>query len=140
MPHYYFQAIGSGTGGIAAYETAKRLSGDGRFGERLPRLMLSQNLPFVPMYTSWKACRRDLVEISADDAKQQIQQIAAQVLSNRHPPYSIKGGVFDVLTETQGDMLAADNIETLHAQRLFEETEGIDIDPASAVAFANMCA
>jgi cysteate synthase len=41
-----------------------------------------------------------------------------------------------VLTETQGDMLIADNLEDLHAKRLFEETEGIDIDLESAVTFA----
>jgi cysteate synthase len=35
-------------------------------------------------------------------------------------------------------MLAADNLEVLHASRLFEATEGIDIDPASAVAFATL--
>ncbi len=35
-------------------------------------------------------------------------------------------------------MLTADNLEALHAKRLFEETEGIDIDPASAVAFATL--
>ncbi len=138
MPDYYFQAIGSGAGGIAAYEAAKRLADDGRFGEKLPRLMLSQNLPFVPIYMSWKSGRRELVEIDDDDGKKQIQQIAAQVLSNRRPPYSTRGGVFDVLTETGGDMLTADNLEALHAKRLFEETEGIDIDPASAVAFATL--
>ncbi len=138
MPRYYFQAIGSGTGGIAAYEAAKRLAEDGRFGKKPPRLMLSQNLPYVPIYMTWKSCRRELVEISDDDAKKQIQQIAAHVLSNRRPAYSIRGGIFDVLTETQGDMLTADNLEALHAKQLFEETEGIDIDPASAVAFATL--
>lgn len=138
IPHYYFQAIGSGAGGIAAYEAARRLVDDGRFGEELPRLMLSQNLPFVPIYMSWKSRRRELVEISDDDGRRQIQQIAAQVLSNRRPPYACKGGVFDILTETRGDMLAADNLEALHAKRLFEETEEIDIDPAGAVAFATL--
>jgi cysteate synthase len=138
IPRYYFQAIGSGAGAIAAYEASKRLVEDGRFGGKLPRLMLSQNLPYVPIYMSWKSRRRELVEISDDDGKKQIQQIAAHVLSNRRPPYSCKGGVFDILTETQGDMLAADNLEALHAKQLFEETEGIDIDPASAVAFATL--
>ena len=136
IPHYYFQAIGSGTGGIAAYETVKRLAEDGRFGEKPPRLMLSQNLPYVPIYMSWKSHRRELVEIGDDDAKQQIQQISASVLSNRGAVYSTRGGIFDVLTETQGDMLVADNLEALHAKRLFEETEGIDIDPESAVTYA----
>jgi cysteate synthase len=138
IPRYYFQAIGSGAGGIAAYEAAMRLADDGRFGDEPPRLVLSQNLPFVPIYMSWKARRRELVEIDDDDGKKQIQQISAQVLSNRRPAYSVRGGIFDALTETHGDMLTADNLEALHAKRLFEESEGIDIDPAGAVAFATL--
>jgi cysteate synthase len=138
MPDYYFQAVGSGTGGIAVHEAAKRLVDDGRYGQTPPRLMLSQNLPFVPMYLSWKSGRRELIGIDADDGKKQIQQIAASVLSNRKPPYSIKGGVFDALNEAHGDMFAADNFETLNASHLFQETEEIDIDPASAVAFATL--
>ncbi len=138
IPRYYFQAIGSGAGAIGAHEAAKRLVEDGRFGEQLPKLMLSQNLPYVPIYTSWKSHRRELVEISEDDGKKQIQQIAAHVLSNRRPPYSCRGGVFDILTESRGDVLTADNLETIHAKRLFEEAEEIDIDPASAVAFATL--
>ena len=138
IPDYYFQAIGSGAGGIAVYEAAKKLVDDGRFGQRPPKLILSQNLPFVPIYLSWKAGRRQLIEISDDDGKKQIQQVAAMVLTNRRPAYSVRGGVFDILIETQGDMLTADNLETLHAKQLFEETEGIDIDPAGAVAFATL--
>ena len=138
IPDYYFQAIGSGAGGIAAYDAAKRLVDDGRFGRKPPRLILSQNLPFVPIYMSWRSYRRELVEIDDDDGKKQIQQIAAHVLSNRRPAYSCKGGVFDILTETRGDVLTADNLEALHAKQLFEETEGIDIDPAGAVAFATL--
>jgi cysteate synthase len=41
-----------------------------------------------------------------------------------------------MLPKPRGDMLVADNLEALHAKRLFEETEGIDIDPESAVTFA----
>jgi len=36
MPDHYFQAVGSGTGAIAAWEAALRLRGDGRFGPVLP--------------------------------------------------------------------------------------------------------
>jgi cysteate synthase len=138
LPDYYFQAVGSGAGGIGVHEAARLLIRDGRFGDKFPRLMLSQNLPFVPLYNSWTAGRRDLVTIDPDDGRRQIQQIAAHVLSNRQPPYSIRGGVFDVLTESGGQMLAADNLETLPRLQLFEELEGIDIDPASAVAFATL--
>ncbi|NIR81344.1 MAG: cysteate synthase, partial [Gemmatimonadetes bacterium] len=49
MPVHYVQAVGSGTGGIAAYEAGLRLRDDGRFGERLPRLHLVQNAPFTPI-------------------------------------------------------------------------------------------
>lgn len=138
LPDYYFQAIGSGAGGIAVHEVAKRLVNDGRFGQRSPRLMLSQNFPFVPIYLSWKAKRREMISIDRNEGKKQIQQVAAHVLSNQHPPFSIKGGVFDALNESQGDMLFADNVETLYAVNLFQEAEGIDIDPASGVAFATL--
>src|SRR6185295_191577 len=58
LPNYYFQAIGSGAGAIAVHESAKRLIEDGSYGDELPQLMLSQNLPFVPIYQSWKARSR----------------------------------------------------------------------------------
>lgn len=138
LPDYYFQAIGSGAGGIAVHETAKKLVRDGRFGQRYPRLMLSQNIPFAPMYYAWKAKQRSLLNIDRHEGKKQIQQIAAHVLSNQQPPYSVRGGVFDVLQESCGDMLAADNDETLQAMNIFQESECIDIDPAAGVAFATL--
>ncbi len=138
LPDFYFQAVGSGAGGIGVHETARLVVQDGRYGSQVPRLMLSQNLPFVPLYTSWTSGRRELVRIDPDGGRRQIRQIAAHVLSNRQPPYSVRGGVFDVLTESRGEMLAADNLETLPRLQLFEEIEGIDIDPASAVAFATL--
>jgi len=138
LPDYYFQAIGSGAGGIAMHEAAKRLVSDGRFGQKLPHLMLSQNFPFVPIYQAWQSQRRELINIDSDVRKQQIRQIVADVLSNQQPPYSLKGGVFDVLTESQGNMLAASNAEALSAMALFQETEGVDIEPAAGVALATL--
>ncbi|HTK09081.1 MAG TPA: cysteate synthase [Ktedonobacteraceae bacterium] len=138
LPDYYCQAIGSGAGAIAVHHTAHRFMADGRFGNRYPHLLLSQNIPFAPIYRSWKQKQRCLVEMERDLGKKQIQQIAAQVLSNQAPPYAIIGGVFDVLTESGGDMLAADNSATYQAMKIFEEAEGIDIDPAAGVAFASL--
>jgi len=138
LPDYYFQAIGSGSGAIAVHEAAKRLILDGRFGQKLPHLMLSQNLPFAPIYRSWKAHQRTLIEFSSEEAKAQIRQIVAHVLSNQKPPYALAGGVFDILTESKGDMLPADNAEALEAIEIFRESEGIDIDAAAGVAFATL--
>jgi cysteate synthase len=138
LPDYYFQAIGSGAGGIAVHAMARRLLEDGRFGNHYPRLMLSQNLPFAPMYFSWCAFQRNLIETDRKEGKKQIQQIAASVLSNQRPAYALKGGVFDVLKESQGEMLAAKNSEIAQALDLFRSSEGIDIDPAAGVALATL--
>ena len=49
IPDAYFQAVGSGTGAIAAWENAERLAADGRFGENKMRIYASQNAPFTLM-------------------------------------------------------------------------------------------
>ena len=72
------------------------------------------------------------------DATQAISQVYADVLTNRTPPYGIKGGLFDCLTETGGGISAVSNDEARHAQRLFEECEGIDLDPAAGVTVASL--
>lgn len=139
-PDHYFQAIGSGIGGIAAWEASLRLKSDGRFvHDRLPKLHLSQNLPFVPMFGAWNA-RRRIIDPSLDmrDAKKSIEKLYADVLSNRNPAYSVKGGVFDALKDTRGNMYAVTNGEAKEAARLFEDLEGIDIVPAAAVAAASL--
>jgi len=139
IPDYYFQAIGSGAGGIAAWEASLRLQDTGQFLKRLPQLHLSQNLPFVPMYNAWKSRRRFIVpSVDMPDAKENIVKIQADVLSNRNPAYSMIGGVYDALHDTSGEMYAITNEELIAAARLFEDLEGIDIVPAAAVATASL--
>ncbi|HIH74500.1 MAG TPA: cysteate synthase [Methanosarcina sp.] len=137
MPDHYFQAVGSGTGGISAWEASLRLRADGRFGSKLPKLQLAQNLPFVPMYNAWKAGRREIIpEIDMKDAKKQVEETYASVLTNRTPPYGVTGGLYDALVDTNGIMYAITREEALEAKALFESREGIDILPPSAVATA----
>lgn len=139
MPDYYFQAIGSGTGGIAAYEAALRLRDDGRFGTALPTLHLSQNLPFVPMVSAWNERRRNFVlETDMPDALEAISHVYSDVLTNREPPYAIAGGVFDALTATDGRMYAVSNDDAKAAEKLFMELEGTDLDPAASVCIASL--
>jgi len=139
MPDHYFQAIGSGTGGIAAWEASLRLREDGRFGMKLPRLHLSQNLPFVPMYNAWNAGRRDIIkDIDMPEPKKLIHGMYADILSNREPPYSVAGGVYDALCSTEGSMYAISNSEAESAVSLFERLEGIDIFPPAGVAVASL--
>ncbi|MCC8173399.1 MAG: cysteate synthase [Odoribacter sp.] len=138
IPDYYFQAVGSGTGAIAAWEANKRFLADGRYGNTVMKLMVSQNIPFVPMYDAWKQNSRELLPLDDDLARKQVEEICAKVLSNRKPPYAIKGGLFDALKETGGDILVATNEEAKEAGELFLQLEGIDIEPAAAVATATL--
>ena len=137
-PDFYFQAVGSGTGAIAAWEANLRFIGDGRFGANKARLMVSQNKPFVPMYDAWRADSRALLPYDADQARKDAAEICAPVLSNRKPPYGLAGGLYDALKDTDGDILAVSNAEANVAKALFEETEGIDIYHAAAVATASL--
>ena len=138
IPEYYFQAVGSGTGAIAAWEANLRLIEDGRFGNRKMKLMVSQNKPFTPIYDAWKADSRALLPFDDQIARQQVEKIIAKVLSNRKPPYSLIGGLYDAMKDAGGDVLLASNDEALKAAALFEETEGIDIHPAAAIATATL--
>lgn len=138
IPDYYFQAVGSGTGAIAAWEANLRLLADGRFGNRKMKLMVSQNEPFVPMYEAWKQKMRQLLPMDDNLAREKVSVILAKVLSNRRPPYSIVGGLYDALVDAEGEMLTANNEKALEAAALFEKTEGNDIHPAAAVATASL--
>lgn len=138
IPDYYFQAIGSGTGTIAAWEANLRLIADGRFGTNKMVLIPAQNYPFTPMYDAWKNGSRDLLPADDGKSRELALQITAKVLSNRRPPYGVAGGLFDALTDSMGDVEIADNGELERACELFERTEGIDIHPAAGIALAGM--
>ena len=138
IPEYYFQAVGSGTGAIAAWEANLRFLADGRYGKRKMKLMVSQNAPFQPIYDTWEAGSRAMLPLDETLARTQVGLIDAKVLSNRKPPYSLAGGLFDALTDSEGTVMAVPNEEARSAANLFRETEGIDIHPASAVAVASL--
>ena len=136
IPDAYFQAVGSGTGAIAAWENACRLEKDGRFGENKMRVYCVQNAPYTLMYDSWKAGSRDLVPITPEDSRKNAEIILAKVLSNRKPPYSLAGGVFDVLKASGGDFYKVTNDDIVYWILQVYNKEGYDILPASASAVA----
>ena len=138
IPDYYFQAIGSGTGAIAAWEANLRYIADGRYGNNKMKLMVSQNSPFIPIHDAWKAGSRAMLPMDENEARKMVEEIDAKVLSNRKPPYPPAGGLFDALTDTGGDVLLATNEEARAAASIFLEAEGIDIHPAAAVATATL--
>lgn len=138
IPDAYFQAIGSGTGAIAAWENNLRLISDGRFGTHRMRLYPSQNSPFTVMYDSWKLHSRTLVEFPPDKARKAAEEIKAKVLSNRKPPYTLAGGLFDAMDDAGGDIFKVTNDELDLWKEKFLQLEGIDIHNAAAVAVASL--
>ena len=136
LPQSYFQAVGSAAGALATYEAALRLVADGRFGMRVPRLMLSQNAPFTPIHDAWERRRATLAERSPATVRDQLSRMAASVLSNQNPPYATIGGVREALVASNGRTYAISNEELQNAMSLFAELEGIDIEPAAGVATA----
>jgi len=139
LPDHYFQALGSGPGAIAAYEASLRLIEDGRFGDKLPKIHGCQNFPFVPMYDAWQRKSREIdPKFQNVSAKKLIDQVLCTALANRHPAYSIKGGIYDVLTNTNGEFYSVTNDEIRYACQLFEQTEGIDIEEPAGVALAGL--
>lgn len=138
IPDYYFQAVGSGTGAIAAWEANMRLIEDGRYGDNLMKLMVSQNAPFVPIYDAWRADSREMLDYETKKARRDAELIDAKVLSNRKPPYSLAGGLYDALKATNGDVMVATNAQARRARKLFKGLEEIDIHPAPAVALASL--
>jgi cysteate synthase len=89
---------------------------------------MSQNAPFAPLYEAWRRS-------GAAPADREHEPLARE-LTNRRPPFTVRGGVRDVLTESGGDVLCTDNVSALAAMALFEEVEGIDIEPGAGVALA----
>ena len=138
IPDAYFQAVGSGTGAIAAWEMMKRLQEDGRFGSHAMKIFTAQNAPFTIMYDSWKAGSRELLPLEAETSRRQAEVILAKVLSNRKPPYGIAGGLYDAMKETGGDMFKVSNDEIIYWMLRFFQTEGYDIFPAAACAVASL--
>ncbi len=132
--NHYFQAVGSGTGAIAAWEATQLLLKDGRFGDTVTKIHMAQNAPFTPIPDSWESGKNELVEYTKNQADDKISAVSASVLTNRYPPYVIKGGVYDTLKLSGGDTWKVTNARIFESARMFRETENVDIGPSAAVA------
>ena len=136
IPDAYFQAVGSGTGAIAAWENAERLAADGRFGPNRMRVYVAQNAPFTLIHDSWQARSRALAALDPAEGRRQAEVILAKVLSNRKPPYGLAGGMFDVLEASGGDTFTCTNDDIVFWLLQFRNLEGYDLLPAPCAAVA----
>jgi cysteate synthase len=84
------------------------------------------------MVKAWERGSRDL--FSEDLRPELIGQISTRVLSTRYPAYSVKGGVFDAMQASGGNMYGVTNREVFESMELFSNLEGVDIVAAAGVA------
>ncbi|MFJ2868860.1 cysteate synthase [Kitasatospora sp. NPDC087314] len=133
LPAYYVQAVGSGAGAIAAHEAALRLRC--RPGP-LPQLILAQNDAYAPVHRAWRTGERPWECASEEDERLATTRAFAPELTNRRPPYDVRGGLREALTQSAGQVLTADRASALAAMDTFRELEGNDIEPAAGVALA----
>lgn len=138
IPDYYFQAVGSGTGAIAAHEANLRLNESGSFSPKKMRLVISQNEPFTPILDAWRTGARIVSAGEDAETRARIEAIDAKTLSNRNPPYGLVGGVYDCLEASGGEVVGVTNAEARAARALFLELEGCDITPEAGVAAASL--
>jgi cysteate synthase len=135
---HYFQAVGSSAGAIAAWEAVELLLSDGRFGNKVTKIHMAQNHPSTPIVDAWNAGSKDLIFAQETQAKAEVEAVTADVLTNRRPPYATAGGIFDVLTKSQGSTWKVKNFQVFQSARMFRETEGVDLGPAAAVAVSSL--
>jgi cysteate synthase len=135
MPDHYVQAVGGGPGPVGVWGVAERLAADGRFGGVQPRFHLAQNDTHHPVHTAWQAGRSTL---EPGDVPEDGRDAYADVLVNRNPAYALRGGLYDLLTATQGQTYAVGADDAASWRATFSEREGIDIMEAPAVALAGL--
>lgn len=131
VPDHYVQAVGGGPGPIGVWGTAQRLAADGRWGAVEPRFHLAQNDVHHPVHTAWQAGRS---ELEPGDVPAGPVDAYADVLVNRGPAYSVRGGLHDLLCDTRGQTYSVSAADADRWRQAFADLEGIDVMEAPAVA------
>lgn len=97
--------------------------------QRLMARHLSQNAPFLPIYRAWKG---------EDWTPEPEDGLFASVLANRNPPFAVRGGIADILRDSDGAVYPVSSGEAIAADKELSRREGIDLEPAAAVALASL--
>jgi cysteate synthase len=134
MPKHYFQGVGGGPGPIGIHEMAQRAIEAGFAEGPVPRQHLSQNAEFCLVHDAWQKRTFELTP----ETEAIHPRVFSDVLLNRAPAYSVRGGLFDMLVESNGATYAVDYDDAAEAFDLFKRTEGIDPFSAGAVALASL--
>ena len=137
VPNHYFQAVSSATGAIGAYEVNSELIRM-KYTDKRTAIHMIQNYPFNPIVDAWHSTTNELKKLSAVEVKQFYDQIYAKVLANTNPPCHNKGGIYEVLSSSNGDAYSVTNQEVKPAQQEWQTFATVNLDPAALVALVGL--
>jgi len=127
-PDWYIQAVSGGLGPLGVYQGFKELYAMGLI-DRIPKLAVIQVDGCAPMVTAFKA-GKEVAEAIVPDTR-------IIILSTGDPGRSYTY-LWNLSQQFGGIMESVSDAEAFSAMRSLAKTEGMAVEPASAVAFAGL--
>jgi threonine synthase len=128
-PDWFIQSVSGGMGPIGAAKGFEELIELGLV-DKVPALGLMQSTGCAPMVRAWKNGQRVATPV---ESPQTI--IATLSTGNPGRAYEI---LYDLIGQHGGSMEDATDEEAFNATRMLAQTEGLSVEPATAVAFAGL--
>ena len=127
-PDWYIQAVSGGLGPLGVYQGFKELFSMGLI-DRIPKLAIIQTEGCSPMIKAFKAGK--------DTAKPEIPDTRIIILSTGDPGKSYTY-LWNIIQKHGGTMESVTDAEAFAAMRSLAKSEGMAVEPATAVAFAGL--
>jgi threonine synthase len=127
-PDWYIQAVSGGLGPLGVYQGFKELFNMGLIG-RIPKLGLIQAQGCAPMVNAFKAGK--------DVATPVIPDTSIIILSTGDPG-KVYTSLWNITQQFGGVMESVTDAESFAAMRSLAKSEGMAVEPATAVAFAGL--
>jgi threonine synthase len=128
-PDWFIQAVSGGMGPLGVVKGFRELKELGAI-DRLPALGVIQSAGCAPMVNSFRQGLRVAVPVENPETI-----IATLSTGDPGRAYQL---LYDIMQENGGAMEAATDEEAFNATRILAHTEGLSVEPATAVAFAGL--
>jgi threonine synthase len=127
-PDWYIQAVSGGLGPLGVYQGFRELFDMGLI-DRIPKLAVIQAEGCAPMVQAFKAGR--------DTAEPVIPSTRITILSTGDPGKSYTY-LWNLVQQHGGVMESVTDLEAFSAMHTLAQSEGMAVEPATAVAFAGL--
>ena len=127
-PDWYIQAVSGGLGPLGVYQGFRELFDMGLI-DRIPRLAVIQAEGCAPMVRAFKAGK--------DTAEPVVPNTRITILSTGDPGKSYTY-LWKLVQQYGGVMESVTDLEAFSAMRTVAKSEGMAVEPATAVAFAGL--